>query len=329
MTTTTTTNFGFPKPPLGATGTADGYNTLLDAADAAILTRLGGVNAPTPTEFTYLDATSSVQTQINSQSTAVSSPATINPGHHHVVSVIATGTADAIIGTYTPAVAALTDGMEVIAVSTAANATATPTFQYNALVAKTIVKGAATALVAGDIPEAGYACHLKYRTATDTWQLLNPAMTVKNIGTTAGTVAAGDDARFIYSMTFAAPSATYNDSTNYVWGVLGSVLSTEANSVYRSVPVPWTGTVVAACVSMNMTTGTNESSTLYLRVDNTTNYALNTVMDCSVANNYTSAITNLNIAVTAGQKINMNWLTPAWATNPTGVSISVTIYIQR
>jgi hypothetical protein len=32
-TTTTTTHYALPKPPLGTTGTADGYNTLLDTAD--------------------------------------------------------------------------------------------------------------------------------------------------------------------------------------------------------------------------------------------------------------------------------------------------------
>ena len=42
MATTLTTNFGLPKPPLGAVGVADGYDTLMDAADAAIKAALDG-----------------------------------------------------------------------------------------------------------------------------------------------------------------------------------------------------------------------------------------------------------------------------------------------
>ena len=41
-TTTTTTLFKFPKPPLGTTGTADGYNTLMDTAETTLLAYLGG-----------------------------------------------------------------------------------------------------------------------------------------------------------------------------------------------------------------------------------------------------------------------------------------------
>lgn len=39
MTTTTTTNFGFPIPGLGSVGTADGYGTLLQTADTALKTQ--------------------------------------------------------------------------------------------------------------------------------------------------------------------------------------------------------------------------------------------------------------------------------------------------
>jgi len=87
------------------------------------------------------------------------------------------GTADAITATYSPAVAALTNGMTLNVRATAANATTTPTFTpaSGTIAAKTIVKGAGAALVAGDIAGGGHWIELQYDAALDKWVLLNPA----------------------------------------------------------------------------------------------------------------------------------------------------------
>lgn len=94
-------------------------------------------------------------------------------------SAVAGGTADAITGTFTPAIAALPTApgtLTLIVRAGAANATATPTFQANATVAKTIVKGSNSALVAGDIPGAGYWMELQYDATLDKYVLQNPAL---------------------------------------------------------------------------------------------------------------------------------------------------------
>lgn len=85
MALTTTTNYGFPKPAYGDSGAIEAaeFNSAQDAADAAIKSavdsmvdaaelevRLGGVSAPTPTELTYVDPTSSIQTQLNTKASA-------------------------------------------------------------------------------------------------------------------------------------------------------------------------------------------------------------------------------------------------------------------
>lgn len=91
---------------------------------------------------------------------------------------VAGGTADALTGTFTPAITALPAAPGTINVmirAGSANATTTPTFSPNGLTAKTIVKGSNTALVAGDIAGAGHWLELQYDATLDKWVLQNPA----------------------------------------------------------------------------------------------------------------------------------------------------------
>lgn len=87
------------------------------------------------------------------------------------------GTADAITATYSPAVTALTDGMELDFRATAANATTAPTFSPSGLTARTITKNGGSALVAGDISAALGEYKLRYNLANTRWELMNPAIT--------------------------------------------------------------------------------------------------------------------------------------------------------
>jgi hypothetical protein len=88
--------------------------------------------------------------------------------------VVAGGTADVITATFNPAIA-LTDGAMAFVRATAANATTTPTFNANALGAKTMTKKGGQALAANDISGAGHELILRYNLANTRWELLNPA----------------------------------------------------------------------------------------------------------------------------------------------------------
>lgn len=88
--------------------------------------------------------------------------------------VAAGGTADALTSTFTPNVTALVNGMQLCVRAASANATTTPTFAAGSTTAKTIVKGANTALVAGDIAGQHHELELRYNSTTDKWHLLNP-----------------------------------------------------------------------------------------------------------------------------------------------------------
>lgn len=121
------------------------------------------------------------------------------------------GTFDALTASFAPAIAALVNGMSLYVRAVAANATTTPTFTPNSgtIAAKAIVKGAGSALAAGDIAGAGHWIGLQYDLTLDKWVLLNPATGVnqyvgvgymmvrdeKTSGTHAGTSAVGIQTR--------------------------------------------------------------------------------------------------------------------------------------
>jgi hypothetical protein len=86
----------------------------------------------------------------------------------------AAGTVDAITATFTPAIT-LADKTICTVVAGGANTSTTPTFAPNGLTARTIVKQGGQALVAGDIPRAGFVALLQYDLANTRWELLNPA----------------------------------------------------------------------------------------------------------------------------------------------------------
>lgn len=85
------------------------------------------------------------------------------------------GTADVITATYSPAVTALVDGMELDFRATAANATTTPTFSPNGVTAHTITMNGGNALSAGNIPGNLFEGKLRYNLANTRWELMNPS----------------------------------------------------------------------------------------------------------------------------------------------------------
>lgn len=116
-----------------------------------------------------------------------------------IPTAVAGGTADAITADFTPNVA-LTNGTTVIVRAGAANTTTAPTFAPDSLTAKTIVKGANTPLVAGDIAGAGHWLEMNFDATLDKWVLQNPVVTQAS-DTRAGIVelATADEAQALAS----------------------------------------------------------------------------------------------------------------------------------
>jgi hypothetical protein len=174
-------------------------------------------------------------------------------------SAAAVGTADAITATYNPGVTALTNGMTLNVRATAANTTAAPTFTpaSGTIAAKTIVKGAGAALVAGDIAGGGHWVELQYDSTLDKWVLRNPALGVSVLTQAVG------DARYAtqtgfqqnsYSVAAAAGTAdaitaTYSPAiaalTN---GMTLNVRATAANTTAAPTFTPASGTIAAKTI---------------------------------------------------------------------------------
>jgi len=87
---------------------------------------------------------------------------------------IAVGTVDAITASFTPALTALTDGMELRVRASGANTIPNPTFNADGLGAKTIKRLGNGALLEDDIVGAGHELLLRYNLSNDVFELLNP-----------------------------------------------------------------------------------------------------------------------------------------------------------
>lgn len=140
-----------------------------------------------------------------------------------------------------------------------------------------------------------------------------------------------------YSLqTGASTLASPADATTYYTGsVPSSAPLTTVN--FQPVSIPKAGTIRAASVNFfnnGGTVGSNENSTVYLRHTTAagvgTDYAISSTVDNSQAQNTSARFTSssLAISVAAGDSFEVKWITPTWATNPTQVRITSSVYIE-
>lgn len=132
-----------------------------------------------------------------------------NPG---IPWAVAGGAADTISVTYSPAIAALTDGLTLQFRASAANATTAPTFSPNGLTAHPITKYGGMTLEAKDIPAALAECLVVYNLANTRWELLDAA--------TSTGFDALDVVAFVSSGTY-TPTAGMLFCLVYGWGAGG------------------------------------------------------------------------------------------------------------
>jgi len=80
--------------------------------------------------------------------------------------------------------------------------------------------------------------------------------------------------------------------------------------------------------AVTTTIGTAETSSIYIRVNNTTDTLISNAVNLSAAASNVSN-TSLNLSISAGSYFNIKWTTPAWATNPTNIQINVVLEIAN
>ena len=110
-----------------------------------------------------------------------------------------------------------------------------------------------------------------------------------------------------------------NDAATLFFGDLPKVPQTTNN--ISKVFIRQSGTInIAQVHSYATTAGSNESWTIYLRHNNTTDYSLGAV--ASNANERTWTATGLGISVSAGDWIEIKSSNPTWGTNPNNIVFS-------
>jgi hypothetical protein len=136
---------------------------------------------------------------------------------------------------------------------------------------------------------------------------------------------------FVQSI-FHASNVNPADATNYYVGVADAPSTTSKDA---SIIIPVTGKIKSIGINSVIYTvlGTSENSTFSVRVLSggingtatetllTNTYKLNTTYISTI-------LTGLDIPVNAGDAIEIKWLTPTWATNPTGVRLKFNLFIR-
>lgn len=143
---------------------------------------------------------------------------------------IASGAADAITASYTPATPnPIPDGYILGFRASAANATTAPSFAPDGLAAHTVTKKGGGLLLAGDIPGTSAEALIRYNAANSRWELLNPAVSLPTIpnnqllantsGATATPVATGVSALIDAAIGNTRGSILVRQSGG--WGLIG------------------------------------------------------------------------------------------------------------
>lgn len=180
----------------------------------------------------------------------------------------AAGTADALTAAFTPSPHAWPDGVPFFVRAASANTTTTPTFTPNSgtLTAKTIVKGANGALVAGDISGAGHWLVLQYDSTLGKVVLLNPAYGV--LGASTPAIKAQSPLGIAASTTL---NSTHVGRPLYYSGASAGTLTLPAS------PLAGDAITVYAVAAGNCTIQRNGAQTIYAQGQSAvTNIVLNT-----------------------------------------------------
>ena len=215
---------------------------------------------------------------------------------------------------------------------TTSSSTATGTLSLNTQSANTVFAGPSTgsaatptfrSLVANDIPSL---------TASKISDLGNSA--TRNVGTTSGTVAAGDDSRFDNATTPVvfhddggynrnpADAATYYLKTH----ITQAAVTTSSQGDGVRFRCPRNLTFVAAQINAHFTLGSSEATTFTIN-----NVTAGTSQTITSTANYSAVFStnhSFSFSCSANDYIEVRMVCPTWATNPTVLNQIVTIYYR-
>jgi hypothetical protein len=117
-----------------------------------------------------------------------------------------------------------------------------------------------------------------------------------------------------------ATSFSPADATTYFFGVWENAAPNTVGG-FRRIYIQRAGIVTACHVTIaGAGTGTAETSTMSLRLNNTSD---STISSSIVTNGSIQVFSNtsMSISVAIGDYLEFKWVTPTWATNPTGLVV--------
>ena len=149
---------------------------------------------------------------------------------------------------------------------------------------------------------------------------------IANGGTNATTAATartnlGTGAGISYMTSLAIIQVTPANATTYYFGsCLKNSLSTTQNG--NKIYFTRAGTINSCYVFVGVGNGTNQTSTINIRLNSTTDYAITTSLTTN-ANATTFSNTLMGIPIAAGDYVEIKWVTPTWVTPPSNMFMSV------
>jgi hypothetical protein len=128
-----------------------------------------------------------------------------------------------------------------------------------------------------------------------------------------------------YTLQAHSGSTAPNNITTYYFGSrFDSAM--EGGAAHCRIYIPTAGTIRKALVHFNQNAGTSETSSIYIRLNNSSETLISAALTNDGADT-TASNNTLNIPVAAGDYLEIKWVTPTWVTQPTGVYASVVVYI--
>ena len=116
------------------------------------------------------------------------------------------------------------------------------------------------------------------------------------------------------------------DATTYYFGSqLGEVLTTTAQR--RMIHFPRAGILRAVNLIFSGTAGSNETSSISVRLNDTTDTLITNAVNLSTLP-YVYNTSALNIPVTEVDYVEIKWVTPTWATNPLSLAIQAQLFVE-
>jgi hypothetical protein len=124
-----------------------------------------------------------------------------------------------------------------------------------------------------------------------------------------------------------APTPVIN-TTYFIGGPTWARWSDLATEGFGRIYIPNAGTIKVVYLSFSTgISGSNEISTASIRLNNTTDTVISSVITNDSLNTVFSN-TSLSISVVAGDYIEVKWVSPTWLTPPIGARLVATINIQ-